>query len=127
APGVREQLQLFTVWLPFFFADVVAGLLICRVARRSPIVTPGVLPFIYALYLLSWPVFFGSPVHSHFESVVLMFLLLGLMSSERQRYLLGGVLCGLAMLTKQTTIVVMIPQLFILWRAMGWRAALRFG
>src|SRR5438477_5743498 len=37
AAGVPEQLQRFTVWLPFFFADVLAGLLICRVARRSPI------------------------------------------------------------------------------------------
>jgi Gpi18-like mannosyltransferase len=127
AVGAPEPLERWIVWLPFFFADALAGLLVCRVVRRSPLATPGMLAFVYALYLLSWPVFFGSPVHSHFESVVLAFLLLGLMSTEKQQYLVGGVLCGLAMLTKQTAIVVVIPQLFILWRAVGWRAALRFG
>ena len=128
ALGAPENLERWLVWLPFYFADLLAALLICRIARRSPLASRSMLLFIFSAYLGSWLVFFTSPVDSHFESLVLCFLLLAVTSTEKRRYVLGGVLCGLALLTKQSAIVVVLPSLFLAWRAGGrWNAVLRFG
>jgi uncharacterized membrane protein len=126
ALGAPHELERWLVWLPIYFADVLAALLLCRFARRSPLATPGMLLFVYTFCLSSWLVFFASPVDSHFESLVLVFLLLGLFAAEKQRFVLAGVLVGLAMLTKQSALVIAVPALAVVWRSTGWKAALKY-
>ena len=120
------EIDRWVTWLPYYFADILAALLVCRIAARSPLASRSMLAFVFAFFMLSWLVFFSSPVHSHFESVVLVLVLLGVATTGRKRYLLGGLLCGLGLLTKQTAIIVLIPQFFILLRSVGWKPALQF-
>ena len=125
--GLSDRLQRFTVMLPFLISDVLCGAMLLHVTRRAPGVTRAHRLFLFSLFLSSWIVFFSSAYHAHYESFFVLILLLAIVLIQRKRYVWGGITYGLALLTRQPAVLVIIPHLAVLLFSEGWRKSLTVG
>ena len=95
--------------LPILAGDLLSAWMLVHWVRRYRTVSPGEALFLFTLYLTAWVVFFNSAYHSHFETLLFLFLALALERLKAGRFAASGFFLGLAFLTKQTALVVAIP------------------
>lgn len=122
--GQRET-GLFVV-LPYLAFDILAALCVVDLVKRFRRLDRHESALTFGLYLMAWMVFFATPYHAHFESVVVTFIVLGLRLVVDGRYDAGAVSLAIALLTKQTALTVLIPVLAVILFGRGWRPMLRF-
>ena len=100
--------------IPMLAADLLSAWMLVRLVRRFREITQGEKLFLFTFYLTAWIIFFDSAYHSHFDSILLFFLLAAVEKLQEERHVMAGVFLALAMLTKQTALIVMIPLFFAL-------------
>jgi uncharacterized membrane protein len=83
--------------------------------------------FLFSFFLGSWIVFFSSAYHAHYDSFYVLLLLLAIVLTQRERYVLGAIVYGLALLTRQPAVLVIMPHLAVLLFSAGWRKSLAVG
>lgn len=114
--------------VPMLAGDLLSAWALVRLVRGFRPTTKQEDIFLFTVYLTAWVVFFDSAYHSHFESILLWFLLLALEKLRKGQPIGFGVFLALALLTKQTAVVVAIPCFLVLlfdgrradfWRALG--------
>ncbi len=124
---LSERVQSLVVITPYLVFDLVCAYLIAEVIHCHRPIKEGERLFIFSVFLTSWTVFFSTPYHGHFESTLISFLLMGFISLRRGNYYWAAAFNALALLTKQTAILVFIPELIAVFLAKGFAQTVRFG
>lgn len=101
--------------IPMLAGDLLSAWMLVRLARRFRGISQREGLFLFTFYLTAWMVFFDSAYHSHFDSILLFFLFAAMERLQKESFIAAGVFLGLALLTKQTTLIVMIPLCFSLF------------
>ncbi len=107
--GLPQGAQDALIGLPMLGADLLSAWMLVRLVRRLRATGPAQELSLFTLYLTAWVVFFDSAYHSHFESLMLALLFLAIEKLWGGRFMLSGILFGLAFLVKQTAVVAAIP------------------
>lgn len=116
-PGAGDA---FTA-VPMLAGDLLSAWMLVKLVRRFREVSEREGLFLFAFYLTAWMVFFDSAYHSHFDSILLFFLFAAIERLQVGKATVAGVFLGLALLTKQTALIVMIPMAFVLFWGKGRR------
>jgi len=109
-PGAGDALT----GLPMLAGDFLSAWMLVKLVRRFREVSKGEGLFLFAFYLAAWIVFFDSAYHSHFDSILLFFLFTAVERLQAGKAAVAGIFLGLALLTKQTALMVLIPLAFVL-------------
>ena len=100
--------------IPMLAGDLLSVWMLVRLVRRFREISQRAELFLFTFYLTAWVVFFDSAYHSHFDSILLFFLFAAVERLHAGRLIASGAFLGLALLTKQTALLVMIPLFFAL-------------
>ncbi|HJT23916.1 MAG TPA: glycosyltransferase family 87 protein [bacterium] len=98
--------------VPMLAGDLLSAWMLVRLVHRFREISQGERLFLSTFYLTAWIVFFDSAYHSHFDSILLFFLFTAIEKLQEKRWTVAGVFLALALLTKQTALIVMIPLFF---------------
>ena len=115
----------FLVKLPVIVSDILVSVLIfLQVKRWSSDENRALLSTV--AWLFNPFVIYVSSIQGMFDSICVFFLLLSVYILEKDRFFLGGVSFGLAMLTKQYAYLSLLPLISVLLRRRNYRGALMF-
>ncbi len=110
--------------LPFIFLSGLGVFLIAIVFEKyteKEVTRDGIL--LIAIFLFSGMLFYSAVKAGKFEGVVAFFVLCGMLFLPRRR-ILSGICFGLAVCTKQTAILFIIPAFLVLCREKNYRQLL---
>lgn len=124
---LSETIQGLVVIAPYLVFDFVCAYMIAEVIHLYRPLRDGERLFIFSVFLTSWMVFFSTPYHGHFESVLVTFVLMGLRSIRKGSYYWAALFNALALLTKQTALIVFIPEFIVVFFSRGLMRSVRFG
>lgn len=105
SPGAGDALTA----VPMLAGDFLSAWMLVKLVRRFRPVSEKEGLFLFTFYLTAWLVFFDSAYHSHFDSVLLFFLLAAIDQFQEGKGGVTGLFLALALLTKQTALLAIIP------------------
>lgn len=109
----KDEVTFVLAGLPIIIFDVLAVYMILKIIEQKIRLSWELRIFLTAIMLFGLGFFHASAYMSHQESMTLFFILLGFYLLTRNRYVLGGLSLSLAMLSKHTAILALLPLIFI--------------